>query len=107
VSGLVPLLLNSEYASNELLGNAKVVYTPDTVDATTTLDADFLDAQGLPANDLDGATLAEAGARFADAVVYPPSLAPSDGHAQFEGDEAARAEQLHALYDEMLSEVPA
>ncbi len=107
VSGLIPLLLNSEYAGNELLGSAKVIYTPDTVDTTTTLDADFLEAQGLPTDDLDGVTLAEAGAHFADAVVYPPSLAPVDGHPQFEGDEAARAEQLHALYDEMLSEVPA
>ena len=107
VSGLIPLLLSSEYAGDELLGSAKVVYTPDTVDTTTTLDADFLEAQGLPADDLDGATLAEAGAHFADAVMYPPSLAATDGHPQFGDDSDARAKQLHALYDEMLSEVPA
>jgi starch synthase len=107
VSGLVPLLLNSEYAGDELLGSAKVVYTPDTVDATTTLSADFLEAQGLPADNLDGATLAEAGMRFADTVVYPPSLTPADGHLQFDSDVDAQTEQLHALYDEMLSEVPA
>lgn len=107
VSGLIPLLLHSEYAGDELLGSAKIVYTPDAVDTTTTLSADFLDAQGLPADELADATLAEAGAHFADAVIYPPALDPAGGHPQFDADDEARTEQLHALYDEMLSEVPA
>lgn len=107
VSGLVPLLLNSEYASDDLLGAANVVYTPDAVDTTTTLTSDFLDAQGLPSDDLDGVTLVDAGLQHADAVIYPPSLPPADGHPQFKDDPDACAEQLHALYDGMLSEVPA
>lgn len=107
VSGLVPLLLRSEYANDDLLSHAKVVYTPDSVDTTTTLDADFLAAHGLPTETLDGATLTDAGTHHADAVIYPPSLASSNGHPQFASSPDARAEQLHALYDEMLSEVPA
>ncbi|NBB74501.1 MAG: glycogen synthase [Bacteroidetes bacterium] len=107
VSGLVPLLLSSEYAGDEHLGAAKVVYTPDDVDTTTTLSESFLAEHGLPTDDLDGATLAEAGEHHADAVIYPPSLAPTGGHPQFDADAEARAEQLVTLYDEMLSEVPA
>lgn len=107
VSGLVPLLLSSEYAGDDHLGSAKVVYTPDDVDTETTLSDAFLSAHGLPTDDLDGATLAEAGQHHADAVIFPPSIAPSGGHPQFDADSDARAEQLAALYEEMLSEVPA
>ncbi len=107
VSGLVPLLLSSEYAGDEHLGPAKVVYTPDDVDTETTLSEAFLSTHGLPTDDLDGATLAEAGQRHADAVIFPPSLASTGGHPQFDADADARAEQLITLYDEMLSEVPA
>ncbi len=107
VSGLVPLLLSTEYASDELLGSTKIVYTPDTVDTQTTLSDAFLAAHGLDAADLDGATLSEAGLRYADAVVYPPSLSASDGTQQLADEGQPRIEQLLSLYNGMLSEVPA
>lgn len=107
VSGLVPLLLHSEYAGDELLSTAKVVYTPDEVDTTTTLSSAFLSTHGLPVDDLEGATLTEAGIHHADAVILPPSMTSAEGHPRFDADADARVEQLVALYDEMLKEVPA
>lgn len=107
VGGLVPLLLSTEYAGDELLSRAKVVYTPDAVDTQTTLTAPFLTAHDLSTDDLDGATLPEAGLQYADATIYPPSLPSTDGIQQFARDADARIEQLLTLYNGMLSEVPA
>lgn len=107
VSGLVPLLLSTAYAGDAQLGGAKVVYTPDAVDTQTTLSSDFLTNHDLPDDGLDGATLAEAGLRYADAALYPPALSPTDGMAQFATDAEARTEQLVSLYSDLMSEVPA
>ena len=108
VSGLVPLLLSTEYAGDDHLGDTKVVYTPDSVDTTTTLSEEFLSSHRLQqSDDLAGATLKEAGLRYADATIYPPSYASSNGVQQFATDAKTRIEQLVALYDELLSQVPA
>lgn len=107
VSGLVPLLLSTEYAGDELLGRTKVVYTPDTVDTETTLTSAFLAEHGLSVDELDGATFGEAGRRYADATIYPPAHSSSNGAPQFANEKEARIEQLTGLYESMLSEVPA
>lgn len=107
VSALVPLLLNTEYAGDELLGSTKIVYTPDTVDTETTLHHSFLTSYGLPADDLEGLTLAEAGLRYADGIIYPPSHPSHNGAQQFADDTDTQVEQLLNLYNGMLSEVPA
>lgn len=106
VSGLVPLLLNTAYAGDAQLGGAKVVYTPDDVDTQTTLSSRFLADHHLPDDELDGATLVEAGLHYADAVMYPPSMSSTGGAPQFGSDAETRVEQLVSLYDEIASEVP-
>jgi len=106
---LAPLLMHTEYAGDDVLGNAKVVYTPDAVDTDTLLTPAFADSMDLAVDNLgDGQSLSAVGTAHADAVIYPPSLsANGSGAHQFAAEEEARLEQLTALYDEMLSEVPA
>jgi starch synthase len=107
-AGLVPLLMNTEYTGDDVLGNAKVVYTPDAVDGTTTISPDFASAMQLQSNgEVNGQSLVDLGTAQADATIYPPFLAANDGAPQFDDDAGTRADQLVSLYDEMLSEVPA
>jgi starch synthase len=106
ISGLVPLLLATEYADEDLLAETKVVFTPDELDPHATLTADAADALGIDADDLP-ATLTALGTRFADVVINPPSLGAGETASAFSDDEDARGKQLADLYTQMLSEVPA
>ncbi len=102
--GLVPLLCKQEYAASDVFGETKVIYTPDAHDAEARLTPAFAERVGM-----DGLadTLAEVGLAHADAAIFPPSLAPTGGAKQFDADEDARTEQALALYERVLSEVPA
>lgn len=107
ISGLVPLLLATDYADDELLGDTKSVYTPDAVDAGVHLSPEVASAAGLSLDADDEPTPAEVGRRFATSTIFPPDLDPSDDAEQFGDDEEARIEQLLAVYEQMLNEVPA
>lgn len=109
MGGLAPMLLRTEYAGAEVFGGAKIAYTPDDVDARADLSEAFADAMQLDAGaDVLGQTLVDVGRAYADAVIYPPSMTPGAPEAeQFSAEAEARAEQAVALYDRMLSEVPA
>jgi starch synthase len=107
MSGLVPLLLASEYGGDEHLAEAKSVFTPDDQDPGTEISSQLAEAVGLTLNGAAPATVSETGVQYADASIYPPDTPAIDGSSQFDADEAARGRQLAALYDEMLGEVPA
>lgn len=108
VSSLAPLLLNTEYAGNDLLSSTRVVYTPDSLDTTTQLSGDFADRMHLKSNgDTFSQPLASLGSNQADAAIAPPSYA-ANGNGRSFGDSAeVRGNQLIELYQKLLSEVPA
>lgn len=107
-AGLVPLLMHTEYAADDVLSSAKVVFTPDAVDGETSLTEDFLDSMNIRTSDnLDGLSLTDLGSSYADAIIYPHFMASSPDAHHFDDEAGTRIDQLVSLYDEMLSEVPA
>jgi starch synthase len=107
MSALVPLVLRSEYASDALFENAKVVYTPGNGELGHRLTSDLVATLKLTGvGDLVGQELSDVGSRIADAVILPPSGASGD-HPVFSlnGDEVK--EVAMAVYDQVLNGVTA
>ena len=107
MSGFVPLLLASEYAEDELLSSAKSVFTPDDQDPGTTITADLAERLGLSLDGQVSSTVSETGLHFTDTSIHLPGGSTSNGDPQFDGEDDARGQQLAALYEQMLNEVPA
>jgi len=107
MSGLMPLLLASEYSGAEHLGTPKSVFTPDDQDPDTELTSTLADTLGLPLDGEAPLTFSELGGHHADASIHPPGASPTDGATQFHDEDPQRGPQLASLYDQMLSEVPA
>ena len=112
ISGLLPTLLSTTYADDDLLGATKSVFTPGGQAPATTLEASFADTMNLPIDGNAGATLSEVGRTHADATILPPNgMSPNGAQAEdvsrFQADPQPRTEQTVALYDQMLGEVPA
>lgn len=96
ISGLLPLLVQTEYADEDLFENTKVIYTPDGIDADALLTGDLVDAMDLSVNgEATGLDVSQIGLHYADATI-----APSD---DLEVDELTQ--QAVALYETMLNEV--
>lgn len=107
ISGLVPLMLKTAYASDELYQDARVVYTPNISDLGASVSAELLAAADLSGGaDATGEPSA-IGAHFADNVILPPSHASVNGHAIFSEEEDAWFEQGVELYEGALNEVAA
>lgn len=100
--GLTPLLMRTEGEGQALFDGAKIVFTPDAVDAGATLSASFAKEMGLHVNGRAGQSLVESGLAGADASIHPPSL-EADGKPQFTGDAATDAQQAAAVYDDVLA----
>lgn len=107
MSGLVPLLLTTEYQGEELLSSARSVFTPGDQDPGTEISSDLAEAVGLPLDGTAPATFSATGATHADASIFPPGVTPADGASQFHSDADEHGRQLASLYDQMIGEVPA
>jgi len=107
ISGLLPSLLSTTYANDDLFSSTKSVYTPDGQASGIRVGSSFADHMGLPLDGTAGATLSEIGHSYADATILPPDGSATDGASMFGADAAARTEQAVTLYDQMLGEVPA
>lgn len=112
ISGLLPSLLSTTYADDDLLGATKSVFTPESQTPETPLGASFADARDLPLDGNAGTTLSEVGHTYADATILPPNDAQMNGMqsgetSRFQAETEPRTEQAVALYDQMLGEVPA
>jgi starch synthase len=107
ISGLVPLLMSTDYAEDDHLGTTKTVFTPGMNGSGTTITDEVAAGLDLSLNGADTPSLSETARSYADSSVYPPSRAPTNGAEQFTSDEEQRGGQLSSLYDQMLSEVPA
>ncbi len=109
LAGLLPLLLSTEYAEDPLFERARRIYTPDGLTLKARLTAAVLEKLKLPADErLIDRSLDEAGRALADIVAYPASLQPVEREAmQFAAEPEAVVEQATALYEQLLSSVPA
>lgn len=97
ISGLLPVLLATEYADDELFAATKIVYTPCTVEAGAVLSAEQAKALNLGVNgEASGLSLTEIGAKFADADIEVCS---------FTDDEDAMVERATSLYDQVTGDV--
>lgn len=106
ISGLVPLMLTTEYAGEEILDDTKVIFTPDGLEDQASVTEDVASALGLDVDDLP-TSLTDLASRYADLVINPPSLEASDTVAAFSASEDEHGAQLAGLYDQVMSEVPA
>ena len=107
ISGLLPLLLNTEYANEELFADTKIIYTPDGIEAEAELSGDLIDKMDLSVNgEATGLTVSDIGLKYADAYAFPPSLEPALADAmQFSEEIEEMTQQAITLYETALSEV--
>ncbi len=107
ISGLLPLLMRTEYAQEELFANTKVVYTPDGIDADAVLTNDLIEKMDVSVNgEASGLDLGDVGLRYADVQAFPASLEPALSEAmQFSEDLDAMTQQAITMYETALSEV--
>ncbi len=104
-AGLVPLALAKDFADDPLLGNAKVVFTPDDLDPKAKLTAKLCTGLGLP-DDMAGMDLNEAGKAHAATVIYPANVKGNGRGPQFPEDVEGMTNTAMAVYDELVG-VPA
>ncbi len=103
ISGLIPMLF-AEAQHEKLLSNAKVIYTPDNVDAQAMLTNDLVKRLQLSFNgEIAGLSLCDVGIKYADATAYPSSLDPSVNgnvhhNVHFSAEHAPMLKQAMALY---------
>jgi starch synthase len=101
MSGLVPLLLRSTYAADELYQDVRVVYTPNVSGLDAPVTQDLLAAGDVSAPvDVAGLEPSEIGCRLADALILPSSHGQQNGTAIFsedQGDWMAQVADLYAL----------
>ena len=107
ISGLLPSLLSTTDANDDLFGSTKSVFTPSGQDPEARLGASFTEQMSLPLDGNTGVTLSEIGHTYADATIVPPEGALTDGAPTFSEDAGVRTDQAVTLYDQMLGEVPA
>jgi starch synthase len=108
LSGLVPLLLRSTYAADELYQGARVVYTPNVRELGARVSDQLLASGGVTSPlDIGGLEPTEVGSKLADAVILPPSEGHSNGTAVFSDDQAAWIDQVGELYGEPVDELAA
>ncbi len=109
LAGLVPFLLTTEYAQDPLFARARRIYTPDGLSLKARLRTAVLEKLRLPQDELlADRSLDEAGRALAEVVAYPASLQPVESEAmQFAVEPEAIVEQAAALYEQLLSSVPA
>ncbi len=100
ISGMVPLLVSDELQGDELLQGAKVVYTPDDIEAQATLTSDLISTMNLsPNGEAAGLSLRDIGIRHAHVTAFPSSVTPeTDRHVQFSAERESMVAQAIELY---------
>lgn len=108
LSGLVPMLLRSSYATDELYQDARIVYTPNEQELGAALTANLLDAASLEVSaDVIDREPAAIGAQLADSVIFAPDHLNTNGTAVFGTDEAGWVQQAADVYETTLNEIAA
>jgi starch synthase len=109
MSGFVPMLLRTEFGTDELFANTKAIFTPNQVDFDVEVDERFADSEGLrDASTLPGTDPNEIGIRYAHAAIFPHTIQPqATDSLQFGQAEDDNVETARSVYDQLLSEVAA
>lgn len=107
ISGLLPLLLTTEYSSEALFEDVKVIFTPDDIDPDATLSGALIKKMNLSMNgNAAGLGMNEIGLRYADATAFPPSLeADPEDAVQFSMEPTTMMQQAIDLYEAARSEL--
>ena len=105
ISGLLPLLLATEYKDDELFADTRIIYTPDGIEPEASLSGQLVEQMNLSYNgDAQGLPVTDIGLKYSDANAFPPSIAPiQNGAIQFSGSTGEMAEQAIALYESTLN----
>ena len=105
ISGLLPLLLASEYKDDKLFEDTRIIYTPDGIEPEATLSGQLIEQMNLSCNgDAQGLPVTDIGLKYSDANAFPPSIAPLQNSAiQFSGNTDKMTEQAIALYESTLN----
>ena len=109
MSGLVPLLLRTEYAAEPLFADARIVFTPCSSPVEANFPASLASAVEVP----DGVELSDRhveniGATYADLSAYASGHANGNGSAaEFPDDPDALVDFARGIYDQALNGVPA
>ena len=101
LSGLLPILLRTEYAGEAIYDEARTVYTPEPQGTSSMLTAAWAAENDL-ALEREASDLTELGLTWADDALYPPDLDPPNDAPQLDGED--REKQLKALYEGLLQE---
>lgn len=108
LSGLVPYVLRTEFSEDELFKDAKIVYTPELVDFEARFQkSSFISLSLAPHDFLIGQAPTDAGKYFADGVIYPSSMSEGADAAAFSGNADSEMDEAVAVYERVLSGVPA
>ena len=106
ISGFVPYVLKTEFGSDPLFEQSKVVYTPEDISFEARMtESSFDDLSLAPDERLVGKHAGEAGELFADAVIYPPGHSTNGKNSRFSEDIAEQLKQATSVYEELLSGV--
>ncbi|NNF04207.1 MAG: glycogen synthase [Rhodothermales bacterium] len=108
ISGFVPYVVRTEFADDDLFRNARIVYTPDTVDFEAVLSDAHKELLSLNITDsMEGKEPTDIGCDFADAVLHLPGVDTDSDAPVFPEDEEEQMNQAVSVYDSILNSVPA
>lgn len=108
ISGFVPYVLRTEFGSDPLFEDSKIIYTPETVSFDARLEKRHIESLSLTENDnLIGRNPTEIGCSFADAVILPASMTGTSDEPAFPEETGAEKDAVIAIYERAMSGVPA
>ena len=100
LSGMVPFLLKTDYAEHALFADAKVVYTPQSVEFDGKISDKMVTDFGLTKGEaLSGKEPTEIGESFADAVIHLGSHDSPESPQKFGEDAEANMNLASAVYE--------
>ncbi len=107
ISGFVPYVLRTEFAGEALFEDSKIIYTPEEVAFSATVESTHLESLSLTdGEDLVGLSPVDIGLKFADSVILPPSMKEQSDNPAFSGDDhTGYMDQATAVYDQLLNGV--
>jgi len=108
ISGFVPYVLRTEFGSDPLFSQSKLVFTPEDVSFDVRLAENQFPSLNLEEDpSLVGKNANEAGKLFSDAVIYPPGYPVNGESVRFSESTEEQLVQASAVYEEVMSGVPA
>jgi starch synthase len=108
MSGLLPMLLRTEFGHLPLFASTRCLFTPGSSQVENRFTNEIVKKLRLPDGErLVGRSPIDLGLAFADVSLFPPSMAPTVADAlQFSPVPEEATRQAAESYEQLLSEVP-